>query len=109
MTTLSFHIKDGRITGFDCTGHSGYGKAGGDIVCAAITSAIRLTECAINDVLAAGAVVSVQEKEAELTFRLPEKLERETEDFCQTLLTAMMVYLDQLHQEYPENITVLEV
>jgi uncharacterized protein YsxB (DUF464 family) len=109
MTTVSFHTKNGRITGFDCAGHSGHGVAGEDIVCAAVTSVIRFTECAVNDVLALGAAVSVGEQKADLTFRLPEKLEQEAESTCQTLLTAMMVYLDQLHQEYPENITVMEV
>ena len=39
------------MTGFTCKGHSGYAEAGSDIVCAAITSAIRMTECALNDVL----------------------------------------------------------
>lgn len=109
MTTVSFHTENGRITGFDCTGHSGYKEAGADIVCAALTSIVRLTECAVNDVLALGAAVSVNEQEAEITFRLPGKLEQKEESMCQVLLTAMMVYLDQLHQEFPENITVMEV
>ena len=33
-----------RITGFEARGHSGYAEAGADIVCAAVTSAIRLVE-----------------------------------------------------------------
>ena len=46
-----FRQADGRITGFDVSGHSGTACAGEDIVCAAVTSAVRLTECAVNDVL----------------------------------------------------------
>ena len=41
MTTVTFHTKDGRITGFDAEGHSGYAEAGADIVCAAVTSAVQ--------------------------------------------------------------------
>ena len=35
MTTVMFFTEGGRITGFDASGHSGYGPEGGDIVCAA--------------------------------------------------------------------------
>ena len=42
MTTVTFHMEDDRITGFDSQGHSGYAEAGADIVCAAVTSAVRL-------------------------------------------------------------------
>lgn len=30
------------------------------------------------------------------------------ENTCQNLLTGLMVYLAQLHDEYPENIEVME-
>ena len=48
MTTVMFFTEGGRITGFDVSGHSGYGPEGGDIVCAAVTSTVRLAECVIN-------------------------------------------------------------
>ncbi|MDD5932654.1 MAG: ribosomal-processing cysteine protease Prp, partial [Oscillospiraceae bacterium] len=50
MTTITFRMEGDRIVGFDSQGHSGYAEAGEDIVCAAITSAIRLVEATINDV-----------------------------------------------------------
>ena len=34
--------------------------------------------------------------------------EGEAESTCQNLLTGLMVYLTQLHDEYPENIEVME-
>ena len=40
-------------------GHSGLAEAGEDGLCAAITSAVRLTECAVNDVLGLEAAVKV--------------------------------------------------
>ena len=52
MTTVTFLTEGKRIIGFDAKGHSGYGDAGSDIVCAAITSAVRLVESTVNDVLA---------------------------------------------------------
>ena len=109
MTTVSFHLEGSRITGFEVQGHSGYADEGSDIVCAAVTSAVRLCECAINDVLGLEASVKVRQKDASISLKLPGGLGQTNESTCQTLLTALMVYLTELHAEYPENISVLEV
>ena len=109
MTTVSFHLEGSRIVGFDVQGHSGFAHEGSDIVCAAITSAVRLCECAVNDVLGLEASVKVRQKDASISLKLPGSLGQTNESTCQTLLTALMVYLTELHEEYPENISVLEV
>ena len=108
MTTVTFLTEQARITGFDVQGHSGWGEAGEDIVCAAITSAIRLVESTVNDVMGLCASVKVREKDAKISFRLPGGLSAPAESICQNLLTGLMVYLTQLHDEYPENIEVME-
>jgi len=41
MTSLRVFCKDKLFTGFECEGHSGYGEAGSDIVCAAISTAVQ--------------------------------------------------------------------
>ena len=109
MTTVAFHLEGSRIVGFEVKGHSGYAQEGEDIVCAAITSAVRLTECAINDVLGLEASVKVREKDASITLKLPAKLGQTNESTCQALLTALMVHFVQLAEEYPDYISVLEV
>ena len=108
MTTITFRTEGDRITGFDTQGHSGYAEAGEDIVCAAITSAIRLVEATINDVLGLAASVKVKESEALISLRLPGGLGPTAESTCQALLTGLMVYFAELHEEYPDNIEVLE-
>ena len=109
MTTVVFRMEGDRITGFEARGHSGYAEAGADIVCAAVTSAVRLAECAVNDVLGLEAAVKVKEKDASISLKLPGGLGQTNESTCQTLLTALMVYCVQLHEEYPENIIVLDM
>ncbi|MBO5339446.1 MAG: ribosomal-processing cysteine protease Prp [Oscillospiraceae bacterium] len=109
MTTVSFHLEGSRIVGFEVKGHSGYADEGEDIVCAAVTSAVRLCECAINDVLGLEASVKVRQKDASVTLKLPGSLGQTNESTCQALLTALMVYFTELHEEYPDNISVLEV
>ena len=109
MTSVIFHTVEDRIIGFDAQGHSGYGEQGEDIVCAAVTSAVRLAECAVNDVLGLEAAVKVRQKDAYLSLKLPAKLGQTAESTCQTLMTALMVHFAQLHEEYPDHIIVLEV
>ena len=71
MTTVTFLTEDARIIGFDVQGHSGWGESGEDIVCAAITSAVRLVEATVNDVMGLCAAVKVREADASISLRLP--------------------------------------
>ena len=108
MTTVIFHTEGGRITGFDAAGHSGFAPEGEDVVCAAITSALRLVECTVNDVMGLAASVKVSEKDTRIVFRLPGGLAPGAESTCQALLTGLMVYFTDLHEEYPQFVEVLE-
>ena len=108
MTTVTFLTEDARIIGFDVQGHSGWGESGEDIVCAGITSAVRLVEATVNDVMGLCAAVKVREADASISLRLPGGLANTAESTCQNLLTGLMVYLAQLHDEYPDNIEVME-
>ena len=89
-------------------GHAGYANKGQDIVCAAVTSAIRLVEATVNDVLGLAASVKVREQDASISLHLPGGLSPTAESACQSLLTGLMVYFSALHDEYPDNIEVLE-
>ncbi len=108
MTTITFYMDEDRITGFDSVGHSGYAEEGSDIVCAGITSAIRLVDATINDVLGLAASVKVREEDTTISFRLPGGLAPDAEFTCQSLLTGLMVYFTELKDEFPDNIEVLE-
>ena len=108
MITASFRLEGDRIVAFTVKGHSGLAEEGSDVLCAAVTSAVRLTECAVNDVLGLEASGKVREKDASITLRLPAGLGEANESTCQTLLAALMVYFTQLNEEYPEHIIVVE-
>jgi uncharacterized protein YsxB (DUF464 family) len=108
MTTVTFRTEDDRITGFNSEGHSGYAEAGADIVCAAVTSAIRLMEATVNEVLGLCAAVKINERDTKISFRLPGGLSASDEKTCQALLAGLMVFFTELHDEYPDNIEVME-
>ena len=107
MTRVEFFNQNGRITGFCCQGHSGYGEVGTDVVCAAVSTAVNFAECTLNDVLGANAKVRVNDEEARVTLTLPASCE--DEEAVQAVLTGMMLTLSALRDEYPDYIEVLEV
>ena len=106
MTAVCFYTKGSRIMGFTVKGHSGYAEEGEDIVCAAITSAVRLAETTINDVFGLSASVKVGNDSVSL--RLPGRLSEESEYACQGVLTGVMLYFTELRDEYPDHIEVME-
>ena len=108
MTTVTFLTEEARIVGFDAQGHSGYAAEGEDLVCAAVTSAVRLVEATVNDVMGLCAAVKVREQDTAISFRLPGGLAPTAESTCQALMTGLMVYFAELHDEFPDNIEVLE-
>ena len=107
MTKVEIFNRDGRINGFSVSGHSGYAEAESDIVCAAVSTAVKLTECTINDVLGEHAKCKVNEDEARITLTLPAACE--SEEAVQAVLSGMMLTLCSLRDDYPDYIEVLEV
>lgn len=109
MTTLEFERRDGRITGVHCHGHSNFSDSGTDIVCAAVTSVIRLVECTLNDILGLGVKAVIENDNAAITLELPSGLSSQDEETAQALLAGLMLYMVELQEEFPKNILVMEV
>ena len=107
MTRCEFFRDGARITGFSVSGHSGYSEAGQDIVCAAISAVVGMTEATINDVCGGKAKVRVKEADARITLTLPAVCEEE--EAIQAVLAGMMLYFLNLRDEYSDYIEVLEV
>ena len=107
MTRCEFFTENDRITGFSVSGHSGYAKAGADIVCAAISAVVTMAEATINDVCCAKAKVRVKEQDARITLTLPASCDEE--ESVQAVLAGMMLTLCSLRDDYPDYIEVLEV
>ncbi len=107
MTKCEFFRQGERITGFSVSGHSGFGENGTDIVCAAISAAVSMTEATVNDVCGGKAKVRVKEEDARVTLTLPVSCDEE--DTIQAVLAGMLVYLIDLRDQYPDYIEVLEV
>ena len=107
MTRCEFFTEDERINGFSISGHSGYAEEGSDIVCAAVSAAVAMAECTINDVCGAKAKVRDDERIPRTSLMLPAVCDEE--DTVQAVLAGLMLYLCALRDEYPDYIEVLEV
>ncbi len=106
MTTVTFYMEGERIFAFEVRGHSGYAEAGADIICAAVSSAVNLVNATVNEVLGLAASVKA-DTDGFVSFRLPGGLSETDEATCQNLMTGMMVYLSDLHTEYPDFVEVV--
>lgn len=107
MTRVEFFDRDGQISGFTVSGHSGYAEAGADIVCAAVSTAVQFASITIEEVLGVRCKTKVNEEEARITLTLPAACE--DEEAVQAVLTGMMLTLVELRDQYPDYIEVMEV
>ena len=107
MTRCEFFTENERITGFSISGHSGYAEAGADIVCAAISAVVSMTEATVNDICGAKAKVRVKDADARISLTLPTSCDEE--ESVQAVLAGMMVTLIALQEDYSDFIEVLEV
>lgn len=116
------------ITGFKIAGHSGYSESGTDIVCAAVTSAVTLCECTLNDVLKLdipflidplGAAIEMRPDNIEVKPGNIEKGSGNIEvmpgkkdsslmsEAAQAVLRALRLVLKRYSIDYPEYIKIL--
>ena len=100
MTRVTlFRDPDGRLSGFECKGHSGYAEAGSDIVCAAV-SALSIT-CANALQNVAGIDPDVTEKDGYLTVRIPQP--QQSHD-AQVIMKVFEQGIGDIAASYPKHI-----
>lgn len=90
----------GECVGFSVRGHAGYGEAGTDIVCAAVSSAAYLVANTVTEILHADAIAFASEGRMEL------QMNRRDASMCRDLLAGFKLHLLGLEEQYPENIRV---
>ncbi len=101
MIKVTFHNKNGAITGFTITGHADYSKHGSDIVCAAVSSAALLVTNTITDVMSVKAFAEAND-DGFLTLKIPENSTTKTND----ILRGLKLHLTELSSQYPQNVTI---
>ncbi len=100
MTRSKFFRKNGTLTGFTLSGHSGAGKEGEDIVCAAVSSAAYMTANTLTDVYRFPADITVRDGFLSL------ELSEQDAGKCRELMEGFLLHLTQLQGQYPHHIQV---
>ena len=104
MTKIEFIRDEQGYLGFSAKGHAGDMPEGENIVCAAISAAVELTECQLTDVLLLETDVRVDPKTASVSVNL-----KTAHAQAQAPIRALRMYLEELAQTYPRLIKITEV
>ena len=103
MTNVVFYAQNGNITGFKIEGHSGYGQAGSDIVCAAISSVAQATIMGLEEV--ANVPMDVDVKEGFLKATLASHSQKYLSK-SSVLLKTMKLALEDIAGQYSDYMSV---
>ena len=96
-----FTARNGSLTGFHITGHSGYAESGKDIICAFVSSGAYMAANTITDVIMAKAEAVV--KDGDMLLRVNESDTKR----CRDVLEGLRLHLQSLQEQYPEYLKVL--
>ena len=98
MIKAKFFQTDGKLTGFEISGHAGFDLYGKDIVCASVSSAVQLTANGITEILGKKADISVGDNKVSLS--LVDSFEEDK------FLQALKFHLELLADDYPGTIHI---
>ena len=111
MTKIVFFRRDGLFYGFEEQGHTGYGEAGDDILCAALSSMTMLILNTIEISYAGDVQYDIEDKATRVTVKamcaLPEFESDEKKRFAvEGLIKGYFYQLNDLLEEYYEHLDV---
>lgn len=113
MTKVIFYKRGGCYYGFKETGHTGYGEAGDDILCAALSAMTMLIINAIEISYQSNVEYVIDEDSTDITVKaleaLPENCEDEAKRYAVSgLIQAYFYQLNDMMEEYYDYLDVSE-
>ena len=114
MTTIIFYKTDGFYYGFEEQGHTGYGEAGDDVLCAALSSMTMLLINAIEVSFACDVDYKIDESTTDIRViaksALPKYEKDEKKQYAVSgLIQAYFFQLMDLVEDYYEFLDVKEI
>lgn len=104
MTKVTITKKHGYITTVECDGHTNYGEAGEDIVCAALSSVVQTALLGLMAVVGVNVAVKRNDKNGYLKFSLPETMTDSDKEKCEIILQTMLCGVSDLNIGYSDFI-----
>lgn len=106
MTKVTIFRKNGSISGYKASGHTGYSELGSDIVCAALSTALQLPLLSMENLLKIKSKFEINDDgflEVDLREVKKENLEK-----LNLSLETMVLFIKDLSKQYPKNIKLVE-
>lgn len=104
MTKVTITKKNNYIQVVECDGHTNYGEAGEDIVCAALSSVVQTALLGLLAVAQVNVDIKRNDKKGYLKFALPQDLSTEDAQKCEIILQTMLCGISDLHIGYSDFI-----
>ena len=104
MTHITIEKKNGNITTIECDGHTGYGVAGEDIVCSALSSIVQTAVLGLFSVVGINVKLTRDENKGYLKAILPSSLSLEQSHDAQVILNTMLCGICDLREGFSDFI-----
>ena len=106
MTDIKITKKGNSIVEVVAEGHTGYGEAGEDIVCAAVSTLLQSALLGLLQVVGINAKFSVDEEKGSLRFTLPQNLSPQERHDADVVLNTMLCGIQDIYTEYSDYINL---
>ncbi len=94
----------GEIVELTCDGHTGYGVAGEDIVCAALSSIVQTAVLGLFSVAEVNLEFKRDDKIGYLHLKLPKNITEEQNEKAQVILKTLLLGISDLYEGYSDFI-----
>lgn len=98
--------ENGKLTGYEVTGHSGFAESGEDIVCAAISAIVQTAALGFSEVLSLS--VEHRMEDGYFALKLPVIQEKSLREKADVIADTMLTGLRNLESDYGSFMTVLD-
>lgn len=106
MTDIKITKKNNSIVEVVAEGHTGYGEAGEDIVCAAVSTLLQSALLGLLQVVGINIKFSVDEEKGSLRFTLPQNLSLQERHDADIVLNTMLCGIQDIYTEYSDYINL---
>lgn len=106
MTKCKFQKKQGNYISFECSGHTGYGEYGNDVLCAAISAITQSCLVGLSKVLGIKPNVKKDDDSGYLKIELPSDLDKDTFAKASMLIAVVYESIKDLKSGYSKYISM---
>lgn len=104
MTKVTVEKKGKSIKKVTCDGHTNYGEAGEDIVCAALSSIVQTAVLGLFGVAGVDLKMERDEKRGYLMFEIPDNLSQDVQTKADTITDTMLLGVSDLNEGFSDFI-----